>query len=72
MFGAGLGAILLLWYGVNKIAVPVVSESLENLDTGMDNIADLYVKKEMAWNEFMYNSPTLSEKYDNFLIYLGF
>ena len=50
----------------------VIAPALKNVDKGMDNTADFYVKKEMAWNEFLHNSDTLREKYDNLMGFFGF
>ena len=66
--GVGIGVILLL---KNSLIPTIITPAVENLDAGMDNLADYYVRKEMAWNEFAHNSDTLSEKYDNLLIWLG-
>jgi len=67
--GIGIGVVLLI---KNSIIPKIITPTLENVDVGMDNMADFYVKKEMAWNEFWNNSDTMKERYDNFLIYLGF
>jgi len=66
--GAGIGVILLI---KNSIMPTIITPAIENIDSGMDSVADYYVKKEMAWNEFAHNSDTLAERYDNLLIWLG-
>ena len=66
--GLGIGVILLI---KNSIIPTIIKPAVEKIDSGMDAIADYYVKKEMAWNEFAHNSDTLAEKYDNLLIWLG-
>jgi len=66
--GLGLGVIILI---KNSGITDLLKKAYENVDKGMDNVADYYVKKEMAWNEFLHNSDTLAEKYDNLLIWLG-
>jgi len=66
--GLGIGAVLIL---KNSLMPSIITPAVENIDAGMDNAADYIVKKQMAWNEFAHNSDTLSEKYDNLLIWLG-
>ncbi len=66
--GIGLGIVLFL---KNSVYKSVVKPALDNVDKGMDNVADFYVQKQMAWNEFWKNSDTLKERYDNFLNFVG-
>ena len=66
--GVVIAGILILKETVKK----VINPALENVDAGMDNVADYYVKKDMAWNEFLHNSDTLKEKYDNLMTFFGF
>jgi len=68
IIGAGAAFIFIL---KDKLFNNVLEPAMENIDAGMDNTADFYVRKQMAWNEFWNNSDTMQERYDNFMIYLG-
>ncbi len=70
--GSGFGIIVLIGYLVNRFGSPLIKEAIENVDSGMDKIADYYVKKEMAWNAATRDGASLGERYRAYMEYLRF
>jgi len=69
--GVGIGLFLVIMKLGKTVIVPAVSEAIENVGSGMDNLADYHVKKEMAWNE-IGQADGLVETYNAYMDYLGF
>jgi len=68
--GAGI-IVLIISNFIKKYGVPAISEAVENIDAGADQVADYYVKKQMAWQE-VQEAEGIVETYQAYMRYLGF